>query len=178
MGAGCAPLVAGLFLFCRGGVFVVSLSGDMRADVIDAFRTASRFLDDVLDIGSFYFENVVGQMCLLGLRLNRDNASDAKAALLHLRLSILDDNFLPGFVVGVATLVLRLSVSGFWMMVFLALHPVGSVSFSSFVLLERLAVLLASTLTVDCRLGNFLDKAISVVNLAKPFLNFKDDAVV
>ena len=35
-------------------------------------------------------------------------------------------------------------------LVFLVLHPVGSVSLGSFVLLERPAVLLASTLAVNC----------------------------
>ena len=35
----CAPLVADLFLFCNERDFMVSLSDDTQADVIDAFNT-------------------------------------------------------------------------------------------------------------------------------------------
>ena len=47
MGTNCAPLVADLFLFCYGRDFMTSLSGDKQADVIDAFNTTSRYLDDI-----------------------------------------------------------------------------------------------------------------------------------
>ena len=40
----CAPLVADLFLFCYERNFMMSLSDDKQADVIDAFNTASRYL--------------------------------------------------------------------------------------------------------------------------------------
>ena len=56
---------------------------------------------------------------------------------------------LPKFMLNVKALVFGLSAH-FWMVIFLALHPVGSVSLNSFVLLEHLAVFLASTLTMDC----------------------------
>ena len=42
MGTNCAPLVADLFLFCYERDFMMSLSGDKQADVIDAFNTTSR----------------------------------------------------------------------------------------------------------------------------------------
>ena len=41
MGTNCAPLVADLFLFCYD---------DNQDDVIDAFNTTSRYLDDILNI--------------------------------------------------------------------------------------------------------------------------------
>ena len=89
MGTNCAPLVAGLFLFCcGGGGFVVSLSDDGQADVIDAFNTTSGYLDDILNINNVYFENVVGQIYPSGLRLGGANASGAGAAFLDLHLSI------------------------------------------------------------------------------------------
>ena len=50
MGTNCAPLVADLFLFCYERDFVMSLSDDKQADVIDAFDTTSRYLDDILYI--------------------------------------------------------------------------------------------------------------------------------
>ena len=50
MGTNCAPLVAILFLFCYERDFMMSLSDDTQADVIDAFNTTSRYLDDILNI--------------------------------------------------------------------------------------------------------------------------------
>ena len=60
VGAGCAPLVAGLFLFCCEGDFMMSLSDDKQADVVGAFGTASGYLDDILNINNVYFGSVVG----------------------------------------------------------------------------------------------------------------------
>ena len=39
-------------------------------------------------------------------------------------------------------------------------------------LLEHLAMLLTSTLSKNCKLRNFLNKAIGIINFAKPLLNF------
>ena len=39
IGTNCAPLVADLFLFCYENDFMMSLSDDKQADVIDAFNT-------------------------------------------------------------------------------------------------------------------------------------------
>ena len=62
---------------------------------------------------------------------------------------------------------------------FLALHPMESISLNLFVLLEHLALLLTSTLAINCKLRNFLNKAISIINFAKPFLNnFIDDTMI
>ena len=60
-------------------------------------------------------------------------------------------------------------------MMFLALHSMESKSLNSFDLLELIAILLTSTLAINCQLRNFLNKTIVIVNLAKPFLNFIDD---
>ena len=42
MGTNCVPMVADLFLFCYERDFMMSLSDDKQADVIDAFSTTSR----------------------------------------------------------------------------------------------------------------------------------------
>ena len=55
MGTNCAPLVADLFLFCYERDFMMSLSDDKQADVIDAFNTTSRYLDDILNINNVYY---------------------------------------------------------------------------------------------------------------------------
>ena len=52
MGTNCAPLVADLFLFCYERDFMMSLSDDKHADVIDAFNSSSRYLDDILNINN------------------------------------------------------------------------------------------------------------------------------
>ena len=65
MGTNCAPLVADLFLFCYERDFMMSLSDDKQADVIDAFNTTSRYLDDILNINNVYFDNMVSQSCNL-----------------------------------------------------------------------------------------------------------------
>ena len=59
MGTNCAPLVADLFLFCYERDFMMSLSDDKQADVIDAFNTTSRYLDDILNINNVYFDNML-----------------------------------------------------------------------------------------------------------------------
>ena len=46
--------------------------------------------------------------------------------------------------------------------------PYESISLNSFVLLEHLAILLTSTLAINCELRNFLNKDIGIINFAKP----------
>ena len=113
MGTNCAPLVADLFLFCYERDFMMSLSDDKQADVIDAFNTTSRYLDDILNINNFYFENMVSQIYPSELQLNKANASDTEAAFLDLHLSISNVLFLPKFMINVTTLILKLSISHF-----------------------------------------------------------------
>ena len=91
MGTNCAPLVADLFLFCYERDFMMSLSDDKQADVIDAFNTTSRYLDDILNINNVYFDNMVSQIYPSELQLNKANASDTEAAFLGLHLSISND---------------------------------------------------------------------------------------
>ena len=59
MATNCAPLVAALFLFCYERDFMMSLSDDKQADIIDAFNTTPRYLDDILNINNVYFDNMV-----------------------------------------------------------------------------------------------------------------------
>ena len=48
MGTNRAPFIADLFLFCYERDFMLSLSGDNQSDVIEAFNSTSRYLDDLL----------------------------------------------------------------------------------------------------------------------------------
>ena len=91
MGTNCAPLVADLFLFCYKRDFMMSLSEDKQADVIDAFNTTSRYLDNISNINNVYFDNMVSQLNPSELQLNKANTSDTEAAFLDLHLSISND---------------------------------------------------------------------------------------
>ena len=62
MGTNCAPLVADLFLFCYEMDSMMSLSNDKQANVIDAFNTTSRYLDEIFNINNVYFDNMVSQI--------------------------------------------------------------------------------------------------------------------
>ena len=56
MGTNFAPLVADLYMFCYEIDFMMSLSDDKQANVIDVFNTTSRHLDDILNIKNVYFD--------------------------------------------------------------------------------------------------------------------------
>ena len=61
----CAPLIADLFLFCYERYYMLSLSDNNQTDIIEAFNSTSRFLDDLLNIENPYFEQMVGQIYIL-----------------------------------------------------------------------------------------------------------------
>ena len=152
MGTTCARLVVDLFLFCYERDCMMSLSDEKQGDVIDAFNTTSRYLDDLLNINNVYFDNMASQIYTSELHLNKVNISDTEAAFLDLHFSISNDiistkiydkrdefdfeivnfPFLDGDV--------PLSTS----------YGVYSISLNSFVLLEQLAMLLASILPINC----------------------------
>ena len=54
MVSNCAPLVADLFLFCYERDFMLSLSDNNQTDIIEAFNSTSRYLDDILHIDNPY----------------------------------------------------------------------------------------------------------------------------
>ena len=76
MGTNCAPLVAYLFLFCYERDYKKYLSNENHADIIKAFNSTSRYLDDLLNIGNSYFEGMINQIYPPELQLNKANASD------------------------------------------------------------------------------------------------------
>ena len=59
MGTNCASLVTDLFLFCYEKDFMMSLFDDKPADIVDAFNTTFRYLDDILNIDNVYFDNML-----------------------------------------------------------------------------------------------------------------------
>ena len=96
---------------------MMSLPDDKQADIIDAFYTTFRYLDNILNIDKVYFDTMIGQIYPSELQLNKANTSDTESAFLDLYLSISKN--------------------------------IVSISINSFVLLEHLAMLLTSTLTIN-----------------------------
>ena len=88
MGTNCTPRVADLFLFCYERDFMLSLSDNNQTDIIEAFNSTSRYLDDLLHIYNPYFEQMVGQIYPTELQLSKANSSDTEAPFLDLNLSI------------------------------------------------------------------------------------------
>ena len=88
MGTKCAPLVADLFLFCYERDFMKDLSNDNHADIIMAFQSTSRYLDDLINIDNPYFERMVNQIYPPELQLNKANNSDTDDPFWDLHLSI------------------------------------------------------------------------------------------
>ena len=66
----------------------LSLSDNSQTDVIETFNPTSRYLDDLLNIDNPYFEQMLGQIYLTELQLNKANSSDTEAPFLDLNLSI------------------------------------------------------------------------------------------
>ena len=64
------------------------LSSDIQADVIKAFNSTTRYLNDLLNIDNPYFEGMVNQIYPPELQLNKANTSDTVAPFLDYHLSI------------------------------------------------------------------------------------------
>ena len=88
IGTNCDPLGADLFLFCYERDFMMTHSDDKQADIIGAFNTTSRYLDDILNINNDYFDTMVSQIYHSELQLNKAKNFDTEAAFLVLHLSI------------------------------------------------------------------------------------------
>ena len=69
---------------------MVSLSVENQTEIIEAFSSTSRYLDDLLNIDNTYFESLISQIYPPELQLNKANSSDTKAAFLDLHLSIVN----------------------------------------------------------------------------------------
>ena len=81
MGTNCAPLVADLFLYCYERDFMKPRTRENQADIIQAFNSTSRCLDDLLTTNNIYFDPTE-------LQLNSKNSSDTEAPLLDFNLCI------------------------------------------------------------------------------------------
>ena len=63
---------------------------DNQSDVIEAFNSTSRYLDDLLNIDNNFFDSIVNRIYPSELQLDKANVSDTEASFLDLHLSISD----------------------------------------------------------------------------------------
>ena len=68
--------------------FMTSFSDVKQAEIIEALKSTSRYLDDLLNIDNPYFEDMVNHIYPCELQLNKTNTSDTEAPFLDLHLSI------------------------------------------------------------------------------------------
>ena len=90
MGTNYAPLVADLFLFCYERDFLFSLSEDNLSDVIEAFKSTSRYLYNLSNIDNNFFDSMVNHVYSSEIQLSKANVSDTDASVSVLHLSIPD----------------------------------------------------------------------------------------
>ena len=76
------------FSFCYERDFMKSLSRENQADIIEAFNSTLRYLDNLLNIDNIYFDQMVDRIYPTELQLNRANSSDTEAPFLDLNLCI------------------------------------------------------------------------------------------
>ena len=96
---------------------------------------------------------MISQIYPSELQLNKANTSDKEAACLDLHLSISNDLVSTKLYDKRDDFDFKIVNFPFWMVMYLALHPMESISLNSFVLLEHLAMLvmlLTSTLKINC----------------------------
>ena len=169
------PLVADLFLFCYERDFISQKK--KRYDLIDAFNSTSRYLDDLLNIGNIHFEHMVHRIYPTEFQLNKANASDMEAAFSDLNLSIHNDI--------VSTKIydkqddFNFDIVNFHSLMAMSLDVplMGYIYLNLFALLEHLRMLLTSIIVTNSYLPNFLSKAIGIINSPKHFPNFIVDTL-
>ena len=106
MGTNCAPLISDLFLFCYKRDSTASLIYHKEAEIIQAFNSIFRYLDDLLNIDNPYFKGIVGQIYTSELHLNKANASDTEIQFLDLHYLFQTDLLHPKFMISAMTLIL------------------------------------------------------------------------
>ena len=59
---------------------MLSLSEDYKSDVIEAFSSTSRDLDDLLNNDNDFFDSIINRIYPSELKLNKANVSDTEAS--------------------------------------------------------------------------------------------------
>ena len=156
---------------------MMSLSDDKQADVIDAFNTTSRYLDDILNINNVY-DNMVNQIYPSELQRTKANTSDTEAAFLDLHLSISND--IVSTKIDDKSDDFDFEIENFPLLDCDVPHFTSyGVNISQHIRFARASSYVADFNTRNKLLTQkLLNKAIGFINCAKPFLNFIDDTMI
>ena len=92
MGTNCAPLIAGLFLYCYERDFMWTLKKYKRFDLIDKLNDTSRYLDDIFTIDNPAFAEYIPDIYPRELQLNKANTSDKETSFLDLNIKVIDNS--------------------------------------------------------------------------------------
>ena len=166
MGTNCTLLVADLFVYCYERDFMDSFNHDNQADVIEAFNSTSRYLDDLFNIDNPYFEGMVNQIYPPELQLNKANTTNTEAPFLDLHISIAN-----GFVSS--KIYIKRDDFGFDIVNFPFLDGDVPRRASYGVYISQL-IRFAS---VCNHVADFNSRAIGIINFEKHFLNFIADTM-
>ena len=102
---------------------MMSLSEEKQFEVIEAFCSRSRYLDDLLNIDNGYCDGLISRIYPSELQLNKTNYSETVAPFLHSHLSILDWFISCKIMINAMILILRVLTFLTWMGMFLVEHP-------------------------------------------------------
>ena len=164
MGTNCAPLVSVLFLFCYESYFMKDLSSDDQADVIKAFNSTSRYLDDLLNIDNPYLEGMVNYIYPPELQLNKANTSDTETPILDLHLSI-SYGFVSSKIYDKRDDIAFDIVNFPFLDGDVPRRPSYGVYISQLIiLLEYLVMLMTLILIINVKLLNFLNRVIGIIS--------------
>ena len=83
-----------------------SLSWENQVDIIEAFNSTSRYLDDLLNIDNIYFDQMVDCIYPTELQLNRANSSDTETPFWIWIYVYLMVQFPPKFMINGTILIL------------------------------------------------------------------------
>ena len=89
MGTYCAPLIAGLFLYCYERDFMSDLCKSKRHDLIDMFNDTSRYLNDIFTIDNTEFVKYIPDIYPAELQLNKANTLDKETSFLGLNIKVI-----------------------------------------------------------------------------------------
>ena len=86
MGTNCAPLLADIFLYSYQAELIQTLLSIGRKQLASRFNFTYRYIDDVLSVTNQEFENYLGQMYPVEIKITAE--SNTSTSPLHLLLSI------------------------------------------------------------------------------------------
>ena len=149
----------------------------MTVDIIEAFNSISRYLDNLLNIDNIYFDLIVDRIYPTELQLNRANFSDTEAPFLDLNLCISNgtvstkiDDKRDDFDFDIVNSYFLMEMSpGVPHMGYTYLNLLDSP--------ELLQILVTLTAVIKPLLPNFLGRAIVILNFVRRFRNFIADTV-